>query len=159
MAKNLETGPGPHTDLVGGGHIVGCDIRCRVERQVDGVWTTVHQSFYYPERSYLVFAILAGVRTCTVGPVVPVAEPRGLPPDLDPHRNPKLGTWAEDHDDLHTRTWLLLSELLAYPWSQAIDQRDGHRGDQTSFFIKHLPRLQELDPDPTKVRLVMGFDS
>lgn len=68
----------------------------------------------YHDRNYAVFAALANVRND--GNIKPISEPRGLPDDCT------HGVGEEDdfeHGD-HSFTWLLLSEVLAYPWNAEI---------------------------------------
>ena len=87
------------------------------------------------ERNYLVFAILAGVRNgfgsagCeTFKPIVPIAEPRGLPPDLnlpydwDAYNNKGERKHPELDFGEHSMSWVTLSELLKWPgWNEKLD--------------------------------------
>lgn len=71
---------------------------------------------WYRNRNYRVFDVLANVRRdCAF---VPVALPRGEPLDAS--------TIVKDHHDgEHTPTWLLLSEVLAYPWGDRVGKFTG----------------------------------
>lgn len=87
------------------------------------------------DRNYRLFAALASVRNGTgfagvktFDPIVPVAEPRGLPEDLgkrpyayddEGEELPDRGYREGDFGD-HSYTVLYLSELLAYNWDQPI---------------------------------------
>ena len=65
----------------------------------------------YSDRNYTVFSVLADVRND--GNVTPIAKPRGLPSDAT-----GSGDW--EYGD-HSRSWLLLSEVLAYDWNQVLE--------------------------------------
>lgn len=127
---------------------MGCDIHMSVYRRdsSDDAWT-VAPDVYWDNRHYRVFAVLAGVRNgmgfagCKTGePVVPIAEPRGVPEDLvslGPNYaalDEEAADYYEQCDRLyekaketlgdfggydHTPSWLLLSEIEAYNWDQA----------------------------------------
>jgi hypothetical protein len=127
---------------------MGTDIHLYVEtRDRRGVWSAVklpapdgHEEWHdgyrgWDKRYYDVFSILAGVRNGhgfagipTGAGFIPISEPRGLPPDLsvtfrsDPavledERTPDIGE--------HSFSWLLLSELLAYDWTQTTTVLEG----------------------------------
>lgn len=107
---------------------MGTDIHACVECKIDGCWTAVRPLDL--DRNYNLFAILAGVRRDHE----PIAEPRGLPADRDPKSCTSI--WHQDkarphHDSKydacgsyefgdHTRSWLLLSELLDYDWDKIL---------------------------------------
>lgn len=200
---------------------------------------------WYDDRNYNVFSMLAGVRNYYGEPIVPVAEPRGLPTDIsgfldggdtwyesrteyDAHNalagddrwEDDRGFWLGDH----SYSWLTVRELLDYPhWKSTrtdeclvpLDEftrrmaendtgqpRESCRGAwgphtttiteeeartqlagrgiltremdrvyvQTTwqapysvvagrFYSQVLPELAKLDPDPSNVRIVFGFDS
>ncbi|MCC6314194.1 MAG: hypothetical protein IT337_09265 [Thermomicrobiales bacterium] len=78
----------------------------------------------YQRRNYDVFAMLAGVRNgmgfagCDTGDgFVPIAEPRGFPADLSVY----MRRAAERVE--HTPSWLNLSELESYDWTQRTRRR------------------------------------
>ena len=105
---------------------MGCDIHLVVEHKRDGKWQYVFDSeSFYHERHYEVFAILANIRNSHG--LKPISAPRGYPEDIDSEliKNDPLNEdfyrkiqleeatiWLGDH----SHSWLLLSELLAYPW-------------------------------------------
>lgn len=108
---------------------MGCDIRAAIERRVDGHWRADHPLEL--DRNYHLFGILAGVRRHHE----PIAQPRGLPADLDPascskpwHKDPThryydpkyscLG--GEDEFGDHSHSWLTLAELRTYGWDQLL---------------------------------------
>lgn len=127
---------------------MGTDIHPLVQRRVSGRWERVQE----PEtdrprwesglhaRNYRVFAVLAGVRNgegfagiFTHRPITPIAEPRGLPEDLDAFD--LIEHTAEecpDKDDPdfecnhrfyfgdHDFSWVTLAEILAYPWHEPL---------------------------------------
>lgn len=99
------------------------------------------------DRNYAVFAVLAGVRngtgfagSRTHEPITPISEPRGLPLDLELDDD----SYREYPDDPgismgdHSFSWLLLSEILAYDWSQQfhrcgyIDREEYEKWDHVS---------------------------
>lgn len=72
--------------------------------------------WWYRNRNYSLFAILAGMRN--EYQATPIAEPRGLP--INASR-----TVTDHHSWDHSASWLLLSEVLAYPWDASIFHRVG----------------------------------
>ncbi len=65
-------------------------------------------------RDYDLFAILAGVRNRN--DVTPIAEPRGLPADMDP----RLAKMAEIYLE-HTPSWLLVREVVdGHDWDRPV---------------------------------------
>lgn len=96
---------------------MGTDIHCVAERRGPDGWEFVPLDFYCgEERNYALFAILAGVRRMTNAGFVPIAPPRGLPPDLSPPLqgmgDPSIGSCDHNH------TWLTLRELMEFPWHE-----------------------------------------
>lgn len=94
---------------------MGCDIHFYVEqRQKDGSWEVIgSRDSFYGDRNYLLFSILADVRNHREYPVIPISEPKGFPDDVSSE--------IEEEDrgaDWHSRTWLSLSEILTYDWTQ-----------------------------------------
>jgi hypothetical protein len=145
---------------------VGCDIHAYVEVQGDRGWQKVGAVFdnpdYRPEspsndwntprtdhpirwRDYEMFAIFAGVRN-RFG-IVPIAEPRDLPPDvsLEVRRLSK-----KFDDDGHSHSWLLLSEILG--WEDAFCDWDDYAWGAAIQTMKTLG-------EPDRVRMVFWFDS
>ena len=167
---------------------MGCDIHLAVELWRNGRWTNTprpdtlempFEDLLDPEdwwwvRSYCLFGVLAGVRSQHV---TPIAEPRGFPADADPvsvdedkwnvRAHPQYG---EYHPNVasgdHTPSWLLLSEVYAYPhWGEEAGYGDGSTVRECcSSFMEHMQRLaawakQEHGCDLTQVRLVFNFDN
>ena len=97
------------------------DIFARAERLVDGNWETIPDIYPFDGwSSYRLFGFLADVRNYSA--VKPVSTPRGLPPGVVQPPEPDDGNgeeWLGDHD----HSWLLLSELLAVNYAQAIEDR------------------------------------
>lgn len=111
---------------------MGCDIHMNVEVRRDGRWHYVDptdESKYVPgyfhhwnDRSYITFAVLAGVRADEDDPP-PISEPRGYPKDadpitvMDPDRDEDGNRTGrhQNHGD-HSHTWLTLDEVFAYNW-------------------------------------------
>lgn len=80
---------------------------------------------YYGSRNYRLFSILAGVRNNelrgeTGEPIVPIAEPRGLPPNVC-----ELVRAISDcmGYDGHSHSWLTLRELMEFNWEQTATLR------------------------------------
>jgi hypothetical protein len=118
---------------------MGTDIHIAVER-FNGTkweWTGIKVK---RDRNYDLFAILADVRNgtgfggiVTGAGFVPISEPRGFPEDVDPRsigygedelegdpedHELKEDLWGSKADGQHDETWLLLSEILDYDYSQ-----------------------------------------
>jgi hypothetical protein len=81
----------------------------------------------YRDRNYDTFAILANVRNgygfagCDTGDEFNfISEPRGLPNDLSMEFKGMADDWIFGD---HSFSWLLLSEILAFDWTQKIKQR------------------------------------
>ena len=131
---------------------MGTDIHAAIERWISKGKEPARWRFYSAlelGRNYDLFAILAGVRRSHE----PIAEPRGLPTDLDPesctkpwhkdpthpYHNPKYGCPGPgDCLGDHSYSHLYLSELRAYDWdkrlidSGVIPLRDVDRRDALS---------------------------
>ncbi|GIK65154.1 MAG: hypothetical protein BroJett018_29480 [Chloroflexota bacterium] len=112
---------------------MGCDIHLYVERRVNGVWESadvwrpVHyyphpvevdfEDSYYEARNYFLFAALANVRN-RYG-LEPIAEPRGVPPDVSQPIRERLSR-EYDFDWDHSHSWFTLAELLVYDWTKPV---------------------------------------
>lgn len=121
---------------------MGTDIHFYVERRENGQWvscdtwepdeyaddpkplTVPYKKHFYGNRNYDVFAIFADVRNGTGFAGVDtgdgfniISPPRGLPDDM----SPELTKEAESCD--HTPSWLLVSEIMAFDWTQVTTQR------------------------------------
>lgn len=115
---------------------MGTDIHSTFEKKVDDEWVEIdldyddYDSPYYLKRHYLLFSVLADVRNgygfagCkTYDPVIPISEPRGLPPEYK--SNMPVGwednfKWGE-----HSQSWLLGSEILDYFNNPQSTKREG----------------------------------
>ena len=62
------------------------------------------------DRNYSLFSTLAGVRDYS-DKIIPVAEPKYLPPDISEFVNEHAKRWE---GDAHTHSWLTLKELKQY---------------------------------------------
>jgi hypothetical protein len=115
---------------------MGTDISYHAERRTKGGWEVClgdeldecgqpcHLRFYCgEERNYALFAILAGVKRLTNGGIEPIVPPRGFPAD-----SPVVGSRAAEPEsfDSHNRTWLILAELLQFPWQEKQLHCDGY---------------------------------
>lgn len=126
---------------------MGCDIHCYVEKRDGSKWvsadrwepceyepdsgrkTVPYGSRIYSGRNYDLFGILADVRNGrgfagirTGAGFNPISEPKGLPVDVSPEVKAESEGWGCDG---HSHSWLTLSELLAYDWTQETE----HQGD------------------------------
>lgn len=121
---------------------MGTDIHMAIEVQDDkGAWHTHGKG--YDDRHYDVFAVLADVRNgfgfagVKRGEVLPViAEPRGLPEDMDPASNKFLS-------DEHTPSWLTVAEILAF-----LEEHKGHVSPRTGVIkLEQVPQfLKDGEP-------------
>lgn len=171
---------------------MGCDIHVRVERKIDGAWVLQKPEAWgadgwraladraykppdYPlahgNRSYLMFGVLAGVRSPDITPIKP---PVGWPSNV--------GEWCirtgsafetpgySDWDGMHSHTWYYAQELLDFDWDgNAVtvdeDQEEFYPDGGTyremvgSNFIEEVKMIRKMDPDPDKTRILMSFDS
>jgi hypothetical protein len=191
---------------------MGCDIHLLIERRENGRWKRVPwtNEFMgkYPEdypdaakpdaitmpdvfdgRNYDLFGILADVRNGTWGaPNPPIAQPRGLPDDMDDRASVEDSYLIGDH----SFTWVTLRELQQYPWDapnhkrgwvsheqaqkfradgipptsyaaggnhgEYIDWTEPIRASVHGWVETILPLLAALG-EPDDVRLVFGFDN
>lgn len=109
---------------------MGTDIHFFVERKVEGFWLSCDEwtdegywhvsKYFYENRNYDLFAILANVRNGfgfagvdTGEGFFPISEPRGLPTDLSEELQRQVDNCLD-----HTPSWLTVAELLAYDWTQ-----------------------------------------
>lgn len=124
---------------------MGTDIHPMAQRRENGTWRWVEwpgaregwdsrsrsQLHTIEDRNYQLFAVLAGVRNgtgfagvVTGEPVEPISEPRGLPSDCelpDSNRFNQRIYDEPDEPDLgdHSQSWILLREILDYPWDES----------------------------------------
>ena len=139
---------------------MGTDIHAALEIRKNGKWETqlspnkwfgkyddeprLTARFDVGGRNYDLFAILADVRNghgfagCDTGDgFVPISEPKGLPDDMDEHTREALS-------DEHTPSYVTLTELLDYDWSQTTK----HRGWVTAVEFEEWDRMKEWEPAP-----------
>jgi hypothetical protein len=84
---------------------MGCDIHAHIELKVNGRWE--HYSCPLLRRWYTLFARIADVRN-SEGTIEPIAQPRGLPTDLNIVTKLEAERWGSD---AHSHTWLSKDEL------------------------------------------------
>lgn len=102
---------------------MGCDIHTYVETlSADGTWSLRGQELF-TWRQYGVFGWLADVRNYSAVP--PLAQPRGLPPDVS---GDVAAEWEEWVPDGHTPSWFTAGELLAFDYDATFEDRRVVRG-------------------------------
>lgn len=140
----------------------------------------------YNGRSYDLFGILAGVRSCTT----PFVYPRGVPDNLSPE---VFKRWHRgEEDSWHTPTWYGYCELKAYQYAAKYtdkyaklslelyklknpeeyqddfdlyeyDEDDYSTSDLLDGFINCIDTVLEAYgiyyPKPNEIRVIMWFDS
>lgn len=110
---------------------MGCDIHFYTEvHSPEGGWLSADRWTSEDRRApdtrlrvnYDLFAMLAGVcngygfaGALTGAGFVPISPPKGMPPDCDRRIAAKSEQWGVDG---HSHSYLTLSELLAYDWTQ-----------------------------------------
>jgi hypothetical protein len=180
---------------------MGADIHGFVEIRKNGKWYKLnkpHFSYYdgpkempFEWRSYSLFGFLANVRNYSKTAVI--CEPKGLPNDseyLNEKKAKSLPFFSEESnsdellncDEYHPKSWLTLSELLAFDYSlQFWDRRvmkkesqnvwngaslaeegEGRRISYKDFlgeyFFLHIEEMKQLGL-PEDVRFVFWFDN
>ncbi|MBA4067286.1 MAG: hypothetical protein C0501_26975 [Isosphaera sp.] len=109
-------------------------------------------------RNKVLFSIL-GAWDEGLAPVVPE---RGLPKDLSPQGRERA-EWTVGRDGFCGHSWLLASELAAFPWSSTLVKIHGRRQKVSyaelceEFLTTTLPVLTSLGP-PDAVRMVFWID-
>jgi hypothetical protein len=116
--------------------VMGTDIHFYVERKEGAKWISCdtweddkyepgnlivpYRKYFYKNRNYDLFAILANVRNGRGFAGVEtgegfncIAEPRGLPNDMSPELQNEARRFLD-----HTPSWLLLSEIMDFDWTQ-----------------------------------------
>ena len=81
---------------------MGCDIHAHTEVKIGGTWH--HYNKLNLRRNYELFGKMAGVR----GGEVPIAAPRGLPPDISVVTKLEADRYGTDG---HTHSWLTIAEM------------------------------------------------
>ena len=174
---------------------MGCDIHSFAEVRRDGKWERVVNIFPADEwerkyynldfmdepfrcRSYGLFGFLANVRNYSAIP--PLSAPKGLPDDLS---EGVMEHTAGDVWDGHSSSWFSLDELLAFDYSQPVEDRrcavqtgpnswDGGAtaepgaGAMTTYqeflpeeYFESLAVLKREVADPKDARIVFWFDN
>lgn len=155
---------------------MGCDIHLHAQRNKEGNWETieVENRLSILDRNYKVFAFLAGVRNYSE--ILPISEPRGLPGDY----LESTDSWLNlNHPDIHSTSYLSISELLSFDYDQTIEDRrctrvsrtgildggctcDPGEGRMTTYrdylgenYFKDLKSLKDAGVE----RIVFGFDN
>jgi hypothetical protein len=117
---------------------------------------------YRNDRNYFLFRILADVDRMTNQGFEPLSAPRGLPDDL----SPELRTLTDFMEELaregavysHNYSWLLLRELLEFPWTER--EHRGHTlAEYCDVFVRRTIPLLQRYGGPDDVRIVFWFDS
>jgi hypothetical protein len=139
---------------------MGCDIHGLSQiRYGDSEWfdcDTIEDG-----RNYRLFAALAGVRNgfgfagiATHEPIIPIAEPRGLPEDF-----------VNDEDEHcmgdHSFSWLHMSEIVSWPgWGMCLsDAPETPLRERCQAFWKWVEWQQVRHGKNSDIRIVFGFDS
>src|SRR4051812_8228431 len=92
---------------------MGTDIHISAEKRVDGSWVEIGRELIY-YRIYSAFGWLADVNNASAVP--PLAERRGLPDNL-------ADGLREYHEDNHSPTWYMASELTSFDFEQPVEDR------------------------------------
>lgn len=109
--------------------------------------TTTMDKWFYCDRNYTLFSLLANVRNYD-GEIEPISEPRGIPEDVSDFVNSRWESW---HGDGHSDSYFTLKELLDFNWE--------YYKDSCSYFISRLEILKKISDDYDNVRLVFWFDN
>jgi hypothetical protein len=138
---------------------MGCDIHMCIEAKpwADRSWEPMMmEDACYDTRNYDLFSWLANVRNYGEKSITPLAEPRGLPPDVSDFVKRHFDAWGPD---CHSHSWLLVSEVLGanHPdgaerflrWLRPLVSHD-EKGNWVT-------ALQDLPHDA--IRLVFAFDN
>lgn len=135
---------------------MGCDIHPHIEVKINGKWE--HYSSPPIQRCYGLFAKICGVRNNSERFITPIAEPRGLPPDIS-----ELTKICWDEDGGHTPTWLTGEELelvifFHENYTESITHLkewgylNGNGFDVKKYPESHSPKIEDC-------RLVCWFDN
>jgi hypothetical protein len=110
----------------------------------DDEWE-IYERFYDGSRSYHLFGVLAGVRTCDYDETI--CEPRGIPQDASGAYKYMCNKWD---GDAHSHSYFTLEELLEVDWKSK---------DLEWFKDNTIEKMKSIDPDPKKIRAVFFFDN
>lgn len=137
---------------------MGCDIHAHVEIKINNTWH--HYNKIGLQRNYELFGKMAGVR----GDAKPIAEPRGLPPDLSVVTKMEADRYGIDG---HTHSWLTIGEMARVQTWLEDQNAPSHRHAiwvEWGFLCGNLYRdfITHRDDFPAEiedVRLVFWFDN
>lgn len=128
----------------------------------DSYWTINYKKWFFHHRNYLLFAILAGVRTYTSEFKYQMSEPRGWPEDVSYPLKIYSEQWGID---IHSKSYFTLPELKE-KWSKIKPlmiedmEKNGEDYSYTFDMIEDIiQRMSEIDDDPKNVRCVFAFDN
>lgn len=133
---------------------MGCDIHMGLEGRINGEWRLIADDVY-DERSYPLFALLAGVRNEPEWGITPISEPRGVPDDASKVYRLECDLQAEC--GYHSFSWLTPEDLRAVD-PEATYERDGTVATLGSLLAK-IPVLDRLYNHTRESRLVFYFSS
>lgn len=99
---------------------MGTDIHIYAERRINGIWELCDGLNFPCEngRNYELFCILADVERMTNQGFEAISPPRGLPIDLSAQIQNSADEEREFGMCCHNHSWLLLRELLDFPWDK-----------------------------------------
>lgn len=97
----------------------------------------------YSDRNYFLFGILAGVRYSPSTP--PIAPDRGVPEDSCDEIQNHRSDWSGDG---HSHTHCTLTELLAYDWTQTIEEREQILFADYNIWVNVFDRSPDEMPRP-----------
>ncbi len=146
---------------------MGTDIRVCIEHKTDRGWQFIVEMFGVIERDYYLFAWLSGEtnyrlldRKSIKTPITPIAEPRGLPTDLDSQP-------GFDYDRRNA-SWLTADEILSAVPPTVTVCGMLTLADWKLWDGKTDPLMQDLDllypanplnePNPDPTRWIAHFD-
>lgn len=131
---------------------MGCDIHAFVEYQ-PGEWRGTSTYWWFGsefrlDRCYMLFSHMVGVRNRGPEPVVPVTEPRGLPPDMSLQTST---FYDKQKGDAHDESWMTLPEF-----EEAVRRTEEEAGHPIDFEYRALIAAMKELPN---VRLLFWFDN
>lgn len=95
---------------------MGCDIHLYVEVNKNGFWLSADSDdYFYHDRNYTLFSILADVRNSRNPELKSISEPRGIPSDCSPEVKSIIKRWDCDG---HSHSHFTAAELMAFDWTQ-----------------------------------------
>ena len=107
---------------------------------------------YLEVRNYALFAVLANVNNSYN--IVPIAQPRGLPPDCCPETSDYHGWFG---NSCHSASHVTLAELMAYPQNSFINVHTQSYHVRDAAKIDDIATLLSNFGTPDHVRVVFWF--